>query len=61
MGIATMYLDNSSARYSGKQNTSADQANVNVWSTYIDAFMALEYLSKDQKVNIKKIKRCTCE
>ena len=25
------------------------------WSTWIDAFKALEYLSKDPKVNIKKV------
>ncbi len=52
-GIAVMFLDNFSAR--GVRNTYADQSTVTHWSTYIDAFMALEYLSKDPKVNIKKI------
>lgn len=52
-GIAVMYLDNFSAR--GVKHTYADQSTVPHWSTYIDAFMALEYLSKDPKVNIKKI------
>ena len=53
MGIATMYLDNFSAR--GAKHTYRDQSKASLWSTYIDAFMALEYLSKDPKINIKKI------
>ena len=53
MGIATMYLDNFSGR--GVTQTYKDQSQVSIWSTYIDAFMALEYLSKNLKVNKKKI------
>ena len=53
MGIATMYLDNFSAR--GTKNTYRDQSKASIWSTYVDAFMALEYLSKNPKVNKSKI------
>ena len=53
MGIATMYLDNFSAR--GAKDTYRDQSKASIWATYIDVFMALEYLSKQTKVNIKKI------
>ena len=53
MGIATMYLDNFSAR--GAKHTYTDQSKASIWSTYIDVFMALEYLSKDPKINIKKV------
>ena len=53
MGIATMYLDNFSAR--GVKHTHLDQSKASLWSTYIDTFMALEYLSKDPKINIKKV------
>jgi len=53
MGIATMYLDNFSAR--GVKHTYRDQSKASIWSTYVDAFMALEYLSKDSKFNKKKI------
>ena len=52
-GIAVMFLDNFSAR--GVRSTSSNQKAVSHFSTYIDAFMALEYLSKDPKVNIKKV------
>ena len=52
-GIAVMFLDNFSAR--GVKSTSSNQIAVSHFSTYIDAFMALEYLSKDPKVNIKKV------
>ena len=52
-GIAIMFLDNYSAR--GAVHTYVDQSQVALFSGYIDAFMALEYLSKDPKVNIKKI------
>ena len=45
MGIATMYLDNFSAR--GAKHTYTDQSKASIWSTYIDVFMALEYLSKN--------------
>ena len=53
MGIATMYLDNFSAR--GVKHTYRDQSKASIWSTYVDAFMALEYLSKNLKFNIKKV------
>ena len=53
MGIATMYLDNFSAR--GAKHTYTDQSKASLWSTYIDVFMALDYLSKDPKINIKKV------
>ena len=53
MGIATMYLDNFSAR--GAKHTYIDQSKASIWSTYIDMFMALDYLSKDPKINVKKI------
>ena len=53
MGIATMYLDNFSAR--GVKNTYRDQSKASIWSNYVDAFMALEYLSKNPKVNKSKI------
>ena len=53
MGIAVMYLDNFSGR--SVINTYANQQHATHWSTYIDAFMALEHLSKDPKINIKKV------
>ena len=53
MGIAVMYLDNFSGR--SVINTYANQQQATHWSTYIDAFMALEHLSKDPKINIKKV------
>ena len=52
-GIAVMFLDNFSAR--GTRSTSSNQKAVSHFSTYIDAFKALEYLSKDPRVNIKKV------
>ena len=52
-GIAIMFLDNYSAR--GAVHTYIDQSQVSLFSGYIDAFMALEYLSKDPKINIKKV------
>ena len=52
-GIAVMFLDNFSAR--GRKHTYTNQSSISHFSTYIDAFMALEYLSKDSKVNIKKV------
>ena len=52
-GIAVMFLDNFSGR--GVVNTYMDQSVASIWSMYIDAFMALEYLSKDPRVNIKKV------
>ena len=52
-GIAIMFVDN----FTGRNVISADtdQAQVSTYSFYIDAFMTLEYLSKDPKVNIKKV------
>ena len=52
-GIAVMFLDNFASR--GTYTTYANQQKVTHWSTYIDAFKALEYLSKQPKVNINKI------
>ena len=52
-GIAVMFLDNFSAR--GQKHTYIDQSTISHWSTVMDAFKALEYLSKDPKVNIKKV------
>ncbi len=52
-GIAVMFVDN----FNGRNVVSAaeDQAQVSTYSFYIDAFMTLEYLSKDPRVNIKKV------
>ena len=52
-GIAVMFVDN----FNGRNVISAgsDQAQVSTYSFYIDAFMTLEYLSKDPKINIKKV------
>ena len=52
-GIAVMFLDNFSAR--GQKNTYKNQTSIQHWSTFIDAFKALEYLSNDSRVNIKKV------
>ena len=52
-GFAIMFLDNFSAR--GAKNTSQEQFQVPVYAGYIDAFMVLEYLSKDPKIDIKKV------
>ena len=52
-GFAIMFLDNFSAR--GAIHTYEDQSQVSGYSGYIDAFMTLEYLSKDPKINIKKV------
>ena len=52
-GIAVMFVDNFSAR--GVISAGSDQAQVSTYSFYIDAFMTLEYLSKDPKINIKKV------
>ena len=52
-GFAIMFLDNFSAR--GAINTYEDQSQVPNYAGYVDAFMALEYLSKDPKINIKKV------
>ena len=52
-GIAVMFVDN----FNGRSVVSADedQSQVSTYSFYIDAFMTLEYLSKDPRVNIKKV------
>jgi len=52
-GIAVVFVDN----FTGRHVISAaeDQAQVSTYSFFIDAFMTLEYLSKDPKVNIKKV------
>ena len=52
-GIAVMFVDNFTAR--NVTGAAADQAQVSTYSFYIDAFMTLEYLSKDPRVNIKKV------
>ena len=52
-GIAVMFVDNFTARH--VISAGADQAQVSTYSFYIDAFMTLEYLSKDPKINIKKV------
>jgi len=52
-GIAVMFVDNFNGR--NVVSAGADQAQVSTYSFYIDAFMTLEYLSKDPKVNIKKV------
>ena len=48
-----MFVDN----FTGRSVVSADedQSQVSTYSFYIDAFMTLEYLSKDPRVNIKKV------
>ena len=52
-GFAIMFLDNFSAR--GAIHTYEDQSQVPNYAGYVDAFMVLEYLSKDPKINIKKV------
>ena len=52
-GIAVMFVDNLTGR--NVIDVYADQAQVSTYSYYIDAFMTLEYLSKDPRVNIKKV------
>ena len=49
-GIAVMFIDNFAPR--GTYTTHANQQKVPHWSTFIDTFMALEYVSKDPKINI---------
>jgi len=51
--MAVMFVDNFTGR--NVISAGADQAQVSTYSFYIDAFMTLEYLSKDPKVNIKKV------
>ena len=52
-GVAVMFVDNLTGR--NVIDVYADQAQVSSYSYYIDAFMTLEYLSKDPRVNIKKV------
>ena len=52
-GIAVMFVDNFNGR--SVVSAGADQAQVSTYSFYIDAFMTLEYLSKNPKINIKKV------
>ena len=52
-GIAVMFVDNFNGR--NVISAGADQAQVSTYSFYIDAFMTLEYLSKDPKIDIKKV------
>ena len=52
-GIAVMFVDNFNGR--SVINTGEDQSQISTYSFYIDAFMTLEYLSKDPRVNIKKV------
>ena len=52
-GIAVMFVDNFNGR--NVISAGADQGQVSTYSFYIDAFMTLEYLSKDPKINIKKV------
>ena len=52
-GIAVMFVDNFNGRH--VVSAGSDQSQVSTYSFYIDAFMTLEYLSKDPKINIKKV------
>ena len=52
-GMAVLFVDNFTGR--SVISAGADQAQVSTFSFYIDAFMTLEYLSKDPRVNIKKV------
>ena len=52
-GIAVLFIDNFTGRH--VIDASTDQSQVSTYSFYIDAFMTLEFLSKDPKVNIKKV------
>ena len=51
--IAVMFVDNFNGR--SVIRADEDQSQVSTYSFYIDAFMTLEYLSKDPRVNIKKV------
>ena len=51
--IAVMFVDNFNGR--SVVRADEDQSQVSTYSFYIDAFMTLEYLSKDPRVNIKKV------
>ena len=53
-GIATMFIDHFTAR-DQIGSTAGNQFTVNIWSQFLDPFVALEYLSKNPKINIKKL------
>jgi dienelactone hydrolase len=53
-GIATMFIDHFTAR-DQLGSTAGNQFTVNIWSQFLDPFIALEYLSKNPKINIKKV------
>ena len=52
-GIAVIFVDNFNGR--NVISAGADQGQVSTYSFYIDAFMTLEYLSKEPKININKV------
>ena len=52
-GMSVMFVDNFNGR--SVIRADEDQSQVSTYSFYIDAFMTLEYLSKDPRVNIKKV------
>ena len=51
--VVVLLVDNFNGR--SVISAGADQAQVSTYSFYIDAFMTLEYLSKNPKINIKKV------
>ncbi len=53
-GIATMFIDHFTAR-DQLGSTAGNQFTVNIWSQFLDPFIALEYLSNNPKINIKKV------
>ena len=53
-GIAVMFIDHFTAR-DQIGSTAGNQFTVNIWSQFLDSFIALEYLSKNPKINIKKV------
>ena len=48
-----MFVDNFSSR--NAMNVGADQSQVSTFSFYIDAFMTLDFLSNDPKIDIKRV------
>ena len=52
-GIAVMFVDNFSSR--NAMNVGTDQSQVSTFSFYIDAFMTLDFLSNDPKIDIKRV------
>ena len=49
-----MFIDHFTAR-DQLGSTAGNQFTVNIWSQFLDPFIALEYLSKNPKINIKKV------